>query len=396
MFVDTEPEDQLCLMLARRDLSGEVRERTLQLLSSPLRWPLFLEHAKQYDICPIIYQSLEILGFRSVPDPIRTELAKIFGVNAIRCEALGKETARILQLLGDAGIPVMPLKGIALAASLYHDPALRVCADIDILVPPQHAADAFHLIVAAGYQSEFTQVALLDLFVRYSKDCLLMRQDDICMYPLELHCALLWGGQLERDLLTEIWAQANRKTFYGVEAFALSEEWEFLYLTLHAARHGLSSLKWLVDLDRLCSRRPDWERVMNTARLWGWEDAVRSTLAECVSLFDTPISPALRLKTPSSGERWSRSSDLRVLTQTLLSLQLLKTARRKIRFLAIRLFIPTPADCEFLVLPSWLFFLYYPLRPFRVTCKLVWWIGRAGFILRSDLRWGNGTDGLRV
>jgi Uncharacterised nucleotidyltransferase len=250
MFVDMEPEDQLCLMLARRDLSGEVRERTLQLLASPLRWPLFLEHANEYDICPIIYQSLETLGYRSVPDPIRTELAKIFGVNAIRCEVLGKETARILQLLGDAGIPVMPLKGIALAASLYHDPALRVCADIDILVPPPHAADAFHLIVAAGYQSEFTQSALLDLFVRYSKDCLLMRQDDICTYPLELHCALLWGGQLERDLLTKIWAQANRKTFHGVEAFALSEEWEFLYLTLHAARHGRSSLKWLVDVER--------------------------------------------------------------------------------------------------------------------------------------------------
>jgi hypothetical protein len=274
MFVDIEPEDQLCVTLARGEISGEVRERTFQLLASPLRWPLFLEHARKYDICPIIYQNLETLGFRSVPDPIRTELATIFGVNAIRCEVLGRETARILQLLGEAGIPVMPLKGIALAASLYHDPALRVCADIDVLAPPQHAADAFHLIVAAGYQSEFTQSALLDLFVRYSKDCLLMRLDDICTYPLELHCALLWGGQLERDLLTEIWAQADRKSFYGAEAFALSEDWEFLYLTLHAARHGLSSLKWLVDLDRLSSRGPDWERVMNKALGMGRRGAI--------------------------------------------------------------------------------------------------------------------------
>src|SRR6266481_712486 len=79
MFVDMEPEDQLCLMLARGELSPEVRERTLELLASPLRWPLFLAHAKKYDICPIIYQNLETLGFRSVPDPIRAELTKIFG-----------------------------------------------------------------------------------------------------------------------------------------------------------------------------------------------------------------------------------------------------------------------------------------------------------------------------
>jgi hypothetical protein len=227
-------------------------------------------------------------------------------------------------------------------------------------VPPPHAADAFHRIVAAGYQSEFTQSALLDLFVRYSKDCLLMRQDDICTYPLELHCALLWGGQLERDLLTKIRAQADRKTFYGVEAFALSEEWEFLYLTLHAARHGLSSLKWLVDLDRLRSRGSDWEKVMNTAKRWGWEDAVRSTLAECVSLFDTPVSPAFGLKTSSNGERLSRSSDLRVLTQTLLSLRLLKTATRKVRFLAIRLFNCYPGRLR---IPSPSLLAVFPLLP---------------------------------
>ena len=93
VFVDMEPEDQLCLMLARRELSREVRVHALQLLASPLRWPLFLEHARKYDICPIIYQSLETLGFRCVPHPIRTDLAKIFGVNAIRCEVLGRQTA---------------------------------------------------------------------------------------------------------------------------------------------------------------------------------------------------------------------------------------------------------------------------------------------------------------
>jgi hypothetical protein len=92
-----------------------------------------------------------------------------------------------------------------------------------------------------------------------------------------------------------------------------------------------------------------------------------------------PVTPAFGLKTSSSGERLSRSSDLRVLTQAFLSFQLLKTAKQKLRFLAIGLLIPTPADCEFLSLPSGLFFLYYPLRPFRVTWTLMWWIGRAGF-----------------
>ena len=71
-----EPEDQLCLLLARRELSGVVRKRTLELLASPMRWPRFLAHTRKYDICPIIYQNLETLGFPGLPDPIRAELAE--------------------------------------------------------------------------------------------------------------------------------------------------------------------------------------------------------------------------------------------------------------------------------------------------------------------------------
>jgi hypothetical protein len=140
-FVELQPEEQLCRMLAREELTGKMRARTIELLASPIRWPLFLEHARNHDICPIIYRSLEMLGFASVPDPIRSELAKIFGVNAMRCEFLGKETAKILRLLDDAGIPAMPLKGIALAASLYlfrqicPGPLLRLAALRNVPIP---------------------------------------------------------------------------------------------------------------------------------------------------------------------------------------------------------------------------------------------------------------------
>ena len=93
--------------------------------------------------------------------------------------------------------------------------------------------------MSSGYQPKFTQPRLLDLAGRYGKDCMMMtRQDRMRAYQLELHCGLVWGGPLERELLEEIWSDAGRKSFYGVPAFALSAEWEFLYLAVHASRHG--------------------------------------------------------------------------------------------------------------------------------------------------------------
>jgi hypothetical protein len=378
MLKDMTPEDQLCLLLARQ-LSADVRKQAISLLASPLRWPLVLEHAKRYGITPLLYHALEALGFYDVPDPVRTELANLFKVNAIRNELLAEEMARILRLLGDAGIPAMPLKGIALAESLYEDPALRVFEDVDVLVRAERMIEAFHLLVSSGYEPEFAQPFLLDLLVRYGKDCLLMREDAMCAYPLELHCGLVWGGALERDLLREIWSEASRETIYGVPAFALSPDWEFLYLAIHTARHGQDSLKWFIDLDRFCSRGPlDWASIKQKAQRLGWENAVRESLSASAQLLGTSVDPAFAPATPQRRSRLLDPAGQEVPGGIFFSLRLLKTPAQKLRFLAIRFLVPTPADTRFLALPSSLAFLYYFLRPFRFTAIAARWLLHAG------------------
>jgi hypothetical protein len=373
------PEDELCLLLARAQLSPEARERTLSLLACPLQWPLLLERARIFEVFPLLYAGLRTLDFSGVPDPVRSEWTTIFRFNAIRNEILAIDLARILRMLADAGVPVIPLKGIGLAKSLYGDAALRACADLDILIPSKNLAEAFHLLLSSGYEPEFTQPRLLHLVARYGRGCTMMTpQNHMCSYALELHCGLVWGGPLERELLEEIWSDAARKTFYGVPTFALSAEWEFLYLAVHASRHGGPSLKWLIDLDRLCSRGAiDWKKVSEKAKWLGWEEAVRSCLAACAALFDTPINPAFGLKTPR-GSGAPRAVGFPSVSEILFSLRLLKTPARRLHYLAIHLFIPTLAECEFLPLPDSLFFLYYALRPFRIACQTAWWFGEAG------------------
>ena len=119
---------------------------------------------------------------------------------------------------------------------------------------------------------------------------LLMREDARSVYPLQVHCGLIWGGPAERRLLAEIWSDAAPQPFHAAPAYALSPEWEFLYLAVHAARHGLFPFKWLVDLDWLLVRGAlDWKKVQEKARRLGWERAVQSCLAACAALLETPV-----------------------------------------------------------------------------------------------------------
>jgi hypothetical protein len=150
---------------------------------------------------------------------------------------------------------------------------------------------------------------------------------------------------------------------------------------VHAARHGLLPLKWLVDLDALCSQGTvDWERAKERASRLGWEDAVQASLSACVALLDTLVHPAFSVTESRGSRRFDApdASPLQIPKEVLFAVRLLKPRSRQLRFLAARLFI-TPADCQFLRLPSSLFFLYYPLRLLRLACMVVWWSAQAGF-----------------
>ena len=373
------PEDELCLLLSRGDLTSGEETRARELVASLLRWPLILERAYTHQIYPLLYRNLRQLGFPNVPDEVQVELKGAYRRNALRNRLLAEELARLLRLLGDAKISAIPLKSMVLAEALYEDPVLRVCADIDILVPAHNVVAAHNLILSSGYSSQIAHPFFLNLLARYGKDCELMREDRLCTYPLDLHCGLLWGGRLERNLLKDIWRDAVPKTFYGVEAFALTPDWEFLYLATHAARHG--RLKWFVDLDRFCSRNPlDWTAIKEKAERLRWETVIRDSLWVCAQLFNTAIDidPAFALTPSRRRPRPLDSSGLEVPEGVFFLLRLLPTPIQKLRFLAIRLLIPTPADSRFLALPSSLTFLYYLLRPFRVAAKTVAWSVQAG------------------
>jgi len=71
-------------------------------------------------------------------------------------------------------------------------------------------------------------------------------------------------------------------------------------------------------------------------------------------------------------------------SENLFLLRLLKTPARKLRYLAIRLLVPTPAECKLLPVPASLFFLYYALRPLRVACNTAKWFVQAGM----KILWG--------
>src|SRR5262249_57605268 len=67
----------------------------------------------------------------------------------IRNRYMMETCARLMDLLGRAGIPVLLLKGAAIAAAIEADPGLRSMADCDVLVPRSRALEAAEIVTSS-------------------------------------------------------------------------------------------------------------------------------------------------------------------------------------------------------------------------------------------------------
>lgn len=368
------PEERLCLLLAQGQLSARARQEALALLAGPLQWDLVLETAREHEVYPLLYRNLKNLGFCGMPDAVRSELVALFRTNALYNSLFALEMAQILRALADAGIPVMPLKGLFLAQSLYKDINFRVCADMDILVLRENVMEAVDLLSAQGYQRKFPRWFLGDRRMQNSIECPLWKEKGSVSFLLELHWGVLYDTGREIENMKALWCDAQETEFLGVPVRSPSEEGLLLLLAAHAARHNWQGLKWLLDIHELCLQRElEWDRAIALARKFGWEQLLRRSLEVCHIVLDTPL-PAGFLQQPPAGDgrrfpvAGPNPTPLRVLW---IHLPLAKGPIEKLRFILRRVLIPTPNEAEWLDLPKSLSFLYYLVRPFRLVASLI-------------------------
>jgi hypothetical protein len=376
------PEDELCLLLARGQLSREAQERALGLLRSALRWDLLLERAREHLVVPLLYRSLRAFDFQGVPDAPRAQLTTAFRMNALRNAYLAGELARVLQLLNDSGVRVIPLKGVALAESLYGDSAFRVCSDIDILVAPSEALLAHRLLVAHGYTSPFTEDFFANHQFRAGAECPLTPEKPLFSYQLEFHWTLLHHSRKDVQAIQDLWFEARPRGFFGVQAYGMTPEWQFLYLACHAAHHKWHTLQWLADIHELCvSAQIDWQQVQEKSERFELDSVVGATLAACSSLFGTPAPANFPSRALPAGVHLFPTSlaPSEVWSEPLFHPGLLKRPSEKFRWFAEMIFVPRLADNLFIPLPPALSFLYYFLRPLRLAGKWSGLLLSAGF-----------------
>lgn len=379
-------EDRLCLILARGTLGLEPRREAEALLSGALDWALVLARLGEQGVYPLAGRNLATLGWRGVPAATRQALESGGRVNALHNHLLLDDLSSVLRLLHAEGIPAIPLKGPALAESLYGDAALRSCSDLDLLVRRADVGRAWPLLEGAGWRpAEAYRVAPRDvgLLVESNIEYAFVRRRGELSSVLEMHWDLAWRWQHDGRAATDLWAAARPAEIRGSACLALGDPWQLVYLATHAARHRWQGLKWIVDIHELASREGfDWDEVVRIAGSLRLTGMVRLSLSVCRALYGTPLPDALP---PLPLPRWLRGrlypaapAASSMWSDAVLPSRLLDGAAARLGYLARVLLRPTLAERRLLPLPAALVPLYYALRPLRLGCRFTTGAARAG------------------
>lgn len=366
-------EHRCLLLLARGELTAQQQAQARGLLAEPLAWRDIARSADEHGVVPTVARNLRRLGWPHVPEAARNDLETAERLNAVRNRLLARGLATILERFTQAGIAVIPLKGPALAESLYGDVGLRVCSDVDVLVPRPAVGDAIALLQAEGFGGDdryYARTAEIDLLLRSNMEYCLMSPPASFQYVVELHWDIAWRWRADSGMVDDLWAAARPGTVVSAPAWVLSPEWELLYLAFHAARHRWSALKWLVDIHEICVRGGiDWTGVEDRAQRFGLDRALHLTLGACRTLLGTPLPPELEGHAPPRRLRVLRGIPVTIggWLETLSAVRLFSRPSDRLRYLGRLLLRPTLAEWSLVRLPSSLRFLYYGLRPLRLS-----------------------------
>jgi hypothetical protein len=271
-------------------------------------WASLGSLAQAQGMASLVFEHLARAGLLDVVPPETTgALRQSYVQTLLNNRRLQTVLQSVLSALASQDIPVMAIKGLALALRYYQSLALRPISDIDVLLRPQDITRATQVLRHLGFAADHGMgrptgfYALTSAVVVYAK---------AMAPPIEMHWELFGRGPYRASLpASTAWQRAQTIELLGVPVCYLDQRDELRYLCVHAAaEHQLERLIWLVDIVEIVRALPpdwDWTGFVADTIAAGMARPAAAALAYCHVALELTLPPTVleRLWQAGSSER---------------------------------------------------------------------------------------------
>ena len=121
-------------------------------ITAAARWPRLIELAVGWRVVPQVYEALRRCGADDDFDAVlRARFVGYVLANAQRTASMVRTCASVQDLLTQAGVVSVAIKGIAMIATIYGSASRRMVADVDLVIEGDRLAQARAALEGAGF-----------------------------------------------------------------------------------------------------------------------------------------------------------------------------------------------------------------------------------------------------
>lgn len=243
-----------------------------------------LDHIDEgsFRLIPLLYKRMSTYGIEA-GDTGR--LKGIYRYAFYKNQLLFHQVHKIIQLLHEAGIQVMMLKGGALTLKYYGDYGVRPMGDIDILVGKNNVSAAMEILQQNGWLTTIN--ITLDDAMHMFHSVNLINSDN---QGIDLHWYVMHQCCWE-NVDDDLWAYADTVDFRGLPICVLGPADQIL----HNCAHGIiwnqvSPIRWIVDSITVLEKEGDsmdWPRLL----LQTEKRQLTLTLSKCLAYINSIAGP---------------------------------------------------------------------------------------------------------
>lgn len=299
---------------------------------APRDWPAIAAAAQRHGLAPLLYVSLKTLGaaVRPSDDVLKTLRGTYLQISARNAWAY-QEVAAWLADLQRAHIPVVLLKGCALATTLYENRDLRPVGDLDLLIPRAMVERARALALTRGYKP-FQHERRSGCDQRFAYQVAFWR-DEPQPAQLDLH----WHPfnipyYAQRIPSGWFWTRTITLSFNDRTARILAPDAQLLYLCTHFAKHRFERMIHAYDIALLLARHGgqiNWDALLKMASSFHLVKVLQEALAQVHAVWRMAMPSAVRTQLqalqPSRRERLLFAGMMAQSTKAFIALQGLTT-----------------------------------------------------------------------
>jgi hypothetical protein len=251
---------ELLLLLCRYPYDKTYREFLSKLISEVPDWKELVRLINAHGIIALATYNIKEAGLeKEIPAEAMKVLENGQRQSMVRNLWLNERWKEVNEILGNAGIRHILLKGMALEHTIYQSKGLRQMNDNDILIKREEAREAWYLLQKHGFTYNAPKSSL---HIKIMRD-ISHHLPALCRdgYSVEIHTSLFDYERTKDYLDYDFFNNASEITISGEKALVPEKEMHLKYLVSHFERHahaGECQMRTFADI-RMMSREVPFE-----------------------------------------------------------------------------------------------------------------------------------------